>query len=216
MRKQAVIFDMDGVLIDSEPFYLKNIREFLERYGGHVDESLMKAIAGASRARTWRLVAQMWKEKAEAEEVERIFRAEYGPHHAPYREVMFPEVPELLKRLREKGLTLAIASSSSDESIGNMMRETGISQYFSLTVSGQNFRESKPNPEVYLYTLSRLGLPEEACIVVEDSTYGIQAAKRAGLQVAARRDERFSFDQSEADYIIERTGDIEKILEKIG
>ena len=176
----------------------------------------MKAIAGASRARTWRLVAQMWKEKAEAEEVERIFRAEYGPHHAPYREVMFPEVPELLKRLREKGMTLAIASSSSDESIGNMMRETGISQYFSLTVSGQNFRESKPNPEVYLYTLSRLGLPAEACIVVEDSTYGIQAAKRAGLQVAARRDERFSFDQSEADYIIERTGDIEKILEKIG
>ena len=80
-------------------------------------------------------------------------------------------------------------------------------------MSGKQFRESKPDPEIYLYTLSRLGLPAEDCLVVEDSVYGIQAAKAAGLTVAAVRDQRFSFDQSAADYLIDRTADLENILE---
>ena len=82
-------------------------------------------------------------------------------------------------------------------------------------MSGKQFRESKPDPEIYLYTLSRLGLPKEDCLVVEDSVYGIQAAKAAGLKVVAVRDQRFSFDQSAADRLIDRVADLKEIFEEL-
>ena len=74
------------------------------------------------------------------------------------------------------------------------------------------FRESKPNPQIYQYTLSKLGLPAADCLAVEDSTYGIQAAKAAGLQVAAVKDDRFSFDPSQADWFLSKTADLKELL----
>lgn len=80
-------------------------------------------------------------------------------------------------------------------------------------MSGKWFKNSKPDPEIYLYTLNKLGLLAEDCIVVEDSTYGIQAAKAAGLTVAAVRDTKFGLDQSMADYLIDQTCDLKGLLE---
>ena len=82
-------------------------------------------------------------------------------------------------------------------------------------MSGEMFKESKPDPEIYLYTLSKLGLAAEDCIVVEDSTYGICAAKAAGLKVAARRDTRFPFDQSGADYLLEETCRLKELVQEL-
>ena len=83
---------------------------------------------------------------------------------------------------------------------------------FDLIVSGNQFRQSKPNPEIYHYTAATLGIPEEQCFVVEDSTVGIQAAKNAGMTVAAYQDDRFGFDQSAADYHITSISEILKYL----
>lgn len=213
MRKKAVIFDMDGVLIDSEPVYIEMFRTFLQKHGCRIDERLVNTLAGASAGETWRIMARLWYEEIDPEELHRQFRREYPDFQIDYRAVVNPGVRELLQWLKEKGVTAALASSSSEQSIQRMLQETGFGPYFSFYVSGKQFRESKPDPEIYLYTLSRLGLPAEDCLVVEDSVYGIQAAKAAGLTVAAVRDRRFSFDQSAADYLIDRTADLENILE---
>lgn len=209
---KAVIFDMDGVLIDSEPVYLAHLRHFLEENHGKIDEELLYAMAGASSKKTWGLMAQMWREEIAPEAVQALYRAAYPDFQAPYREVLFPGVRELLAWLKEEQIRLAIASSSSERSIRRMLKETGLETYFSCLVSGEMFKESKPDPEIYLYTLSKLGLKAEDCIVVEDSTYGICAAKAAGLKVVARKDRRFPFDQSGADYLVEQTSQLKEVL----
>ncbi len=210
--KKAVIFDMDGVLIDSEPVYLAHLRHFLEENHCRVDEELLQAMAGASSKKTWGLMAQMWHKETSPESIQARYREAYPDFQAPYSKVLFPGVRELLAWLGEVQITAAIASSSSERSIRRMLMETELEAYFSCLVSGEMFKESKPDPEIYLYTLGQLGLPAEECIVVEDSTYGISAAKAAGLEVVARRDTRFPFDQSEADYLVERTCQLKEVL----
>lgn len=215
MKKKAIIFDMDGVLIDSEPIYLQLFRNLLEENHGTVDEEKLRALAGASGEKMWRVVAQMWKEEVGPEEMRDIYKKRYADYSFPYEKAAYPGIRELLGRLKEMGFTLALASSSSEQAIRGALDVMQIGGYFSCIVSGKMFRESKPNPEIYLYTLQKLGLPAEECIAVEDSTYGIQAAKAAGLQVAAVKDTRFSFDQSQADWLLEKTTDLQDLIIKL-
>ena len=83
---------------------------------------------------------------------------------------------------------------------------------FDLIVSGKQFKQSKPNPEIYHYTADTLGIREDECFVVEDSTVGIEAAYRAGMSIAGLKDDRFGFDQGKADYHIDSISDILKYL----
>ena len=215
MNKKAVIFDMDGVLIDSEPVYLEMFRRFIAENGGNAEEGTLRAIAGASARQTWVYMAQMWKEEIDPEELQREFRRQYPQFRVPYAEVVYPGVDSLLSWLKDKGVRMALASSSSDRAIRQMLEETGFETYFDCIVSGDMFQESKPNPEIYLYTLSRLELTAEECVVMEDSTYGIQAAKAAGLKVVAVKDHRFSYDQSSADCFVEKTANLREIFETL-
>lgn len=215
MAAKAVIFDMDGVLIDSEPVYIGMFRTFLLEHGCRIDEALLMTLAGASAGETWRIMAKLWYEETDPEALHQLFRREHPDFRIDYKAVMFPEVLELLQWLKERGVIMAVASSSSEQSIRRMFEETGFGPYFSFLVSGKQFRESKPDPEIYLYTLSRLGLPAEDCLVVEDSVYGIQAAKAAGLRVVAIRDQRFSSDQSAANRLIDRVSDLKEIFEEL-
>lgn len=212
MKKKAVIFDMDGVLIDSEPVYLQLFRDLLRENGCTVDEKRMYALAGASGEQMWRMVAQMWKEDIGPEEMRRIYKERYADYQFPYRETVCPGIRPLMNWLKEQQIVLALASSSSEQVIKDALKAMELEGYFFCIVSGKMFRESKPNPEIYLHTLSVLGLPAKECMAVEDSTYGIQAAKAAGLQVAAVKDTRFSFDQSQADWLLSRTADLKELL----
>ncbi len=213
MKKKAVIFDMDGVLVDSELVYLQMFRTFLEENECEIDEKLLYRLAGASSQRTWEIVARMWKEEITPQEMRRLYKKDHPSYEIPYKELLYSGVKDLLLWLKQEGVVAAIASSSSEESIQKMLKETRLSCFFDYYVSGKWFKNSKPDPEIYLYTLNKLGLPAEDCIVVEDSTYGIQAAKAAGLTVAAVRDTKFGLDQSMADYLIDQTCDLKGLLE---
>lgn len=214
MEKKAIIFDMDGVLVDSEPFYLNSFQEFIEKHHGNVIPSVLHAIAGASAKQTWIYVSQMWPEPITPENVRKIYKQEYTDFQIPYKEALFPGIQMMLSELKQMGFCLALASSSSEEAIKKMLAETNLESYFSCLVSGKWFKDSKPNPAIYLHTLKLLDLTPEECIAVEDSTYGIQAAKNAGIQVIAVKDSRFSFDQSEADDWVEKTVDLVEIVRK--
>lgn len=215
MKKKAVIFDMDGVLVDSESVYLRMFRTFLEENGCEVDDHTLYKLSGANSQRTWELMARMWKEEITPQEMRAVYKKAHPVDEIPYREILFPGVRELLVWLKEQGIITAIASSSSEEAIRKMLAETELSSLFSCYVSGKWFKTSKPDPEIYLHTLQKLGLPAGDCIVVEDSAYGIQAAKAAGLTVAAVRDTKFGTDQSAADHLIDRTCELQGLMEKM-
>lgn len=106
------------------------------------------------------------------------------------------------------GERMALASSSSKRTIDKVLSDCKIARLFDAVVSGEEFRQSKPNPEIYLHTLERLGLCADDCCCVEDSVPGITAGKAAGLTVIAKREERFGFNQDGADAIIDQISDL--------
>lgn len=125
-----------------------------------------------------------------------------------YGQIMNPGVPQTLDVLREAGVRVALASSAPMRFIHEALGQCGIDDKFELFVSGEQFRESKPNPEIYLHACERLGLEPAHCACVEDSFYGIAAGKAAGMYVIARREERFGFSQAAANVIVDQIPDL--------
>ena len=129
-----------------------------------------------------------------------------------YQKIFRPEARVLLDELKARGFKLALASSTQMEVIERVLKENEIFDYFEVVVTGAMFKRSKPDPEIYHYTAGKLGVKEEECFVVEDSTYGVTAAARAGMTVAALIDERFHFDQSLAAYRIRSLSEVSGLL----
>lgn len=214
-QKKAIIFDMDGVLVDSEPIYQRMFRQFLEENNCIIREDVFCKIAGASSSGTWEIMAQLWYEPIDGKKLHAEFRRQYPDFKIPYQEALFPGIKELLQWLTGNNYKLALASSSSEKNIDRMLEETGLKSYFSVVVSGNMFRESKPNPEIYEYTWSLLGFAKDECLVVEDSEYGILAGRAAGLEVVAIKDRRFGYDQSSSNYMIDQTYNLKEFLKKM-
>lgn len=199
---KAVIFDMDGVLIDSEIVYLEHqCRQLKEKYPWITPESLYP-IVGMSGQEYPSFMANLCRRTDDE-----LFRKELEDLNASckisYPEILRPQVRGVLQTLREMGMQIALASSSSAENIAQVLEECDLTQYFTSIVSGGQFTRSKPDPEIYLYTMQALGRKPKECLIVEDSTYGVQAGAAAGGIVAALRDDRFPFDQSKARFRIE-------------
>ena len=95
--------------------------------------------------------------------------------------------------------------------ITHVLDVCGLTGAFEYVTSGEQFHESKPNPEIYLHTLDLLGLPASVCCCVEDSVPGITAGKAAGLTVIAKREDRFGFSQDAADFIVDSIPDVLKV-----
>ena len=213
---KAVIFDMDGVLIDSEIVYLKGDLDFARTKNPAVRLEDLFGMVGSSREDAWSYMAravnngQTWQElRDEYRSSKDIFK------EMDYRSIFRREVPGILRELKSMGLRLAVASSTQLDLVERVLRENQIDSFFELVVSGAQFKRSKPDPEIYHYTASHLGLSESQCLVIEDSTFGVTAASRAGMKIAALIDDRFNFDQSLADYRMKELGEIPGIASRL-
>lgn len=197
---KAIIFDMDGVLVDSEREYLRLIERFLHESGASVKQEECLFLAGGTRMDEINFMAQ----KLHLSIDETIAKKEAFYHQYPidYRAIRKEYVVEILEFLKERDVKIALASSSPMDNIKEVLKACEISSYFMQCVSGEMFVHSKPDPEIYEYSVERLGLKKSEILVVEDSTYGIQAASRAGLKVIAVSDPLFHFDTHLADGII--------------
>lgn len=178
---KAVVFDMDGVLVESEPYYVSVIRDFYKSQGISLTLEEENSIYGSSDRYQWQMAAD--KLGVSLEEGKHQFDLWFNSRPIKYNEVLIDGVRELLACLRSNGILCAVASSSFPEDIARMLRECELEDAFDYTVSGTEFKESKPNPEIYLHTLDKLGVCAAETLVVEDSNYGIEAAVRAGIDV---------------------------------
>lgn len=213
MKFRAVIFDMDGVLIDSEYVYLSNTCKGLQKKRPWIREEDLYPSVGMDSVRTRELMFRIAGEPLNNREFDRELEEIYKlSDHVSYPDMLYPEVEKVLKALRKNGFKTALASSSRLAVIRKVLKQCGLEALFDHVVSGEQFRESKPNPEIYLTVMAAMGCRPEECLVVEDSTYGVKAGVGAGAQVAARKDLRFPFDQSGAAYHIDTLEDLMGIV----
>lgn len=211
---KAVIFDMDGVLIDSEIVYITNIhRYFSATYPQLTLEDLYPSVGMNATEDKPFFASLLGRDPTDPAFLEELHQA-YVSANIYYPDILRPQVPGLLKSLKDKGLQVALASSSSPQNIDRVLTQCNIKGCFDHIISGYQFKRSKPDPEIYLYTMAQLGRKPEECLIVEDSTYGIEAGAAAGVAVAALRDDRFPFDQSKAKYHIDTLDEILALVEK--
>lgn len=207
----AVIFDMDGVIVDTEKFYLDTLARLFEAEGIEVPFEDLCVTVGASYKDFKRNLVR-WFELGGEHLAEEEALARYNVweerSQPDFAALLNHGVVETIAELKRRGVRVALASSSPMSNILLVLEACGLSDAFELVTSGEQFHESKPNPEIYLHTLENLGLPAGDCCCVEDSVPGITAGKAAGLTVFAKREDRFGFTQEAADRIIDAIPDL--------
>ncbi|MBU0927836.1 MAG: HAD family phosphatase [Spirochaetes bacterium] len=187
-RVAAVLFDMDGTLLDSEPAYFESDRAFLSAYGIDYDEALNASFIGRGSMEMMRALARSFPDSplGDVPLEERIrLKDEAYSRFAPARVAPFPASVALAKALAGMGVPLAIASGSSPDVIAVMLEASGLGGLFPVRVSSAEVPRGKPAPDIFIEAARRCGVAPEACLVLEDSRYGVAAALAAGMACVA-------------------------------
>ncbi len=185
-RLQAVVFDMDGVLLDSEPLHHLVVNELLAEHGVRVDDALYRRYLGTTLEDTWSDLIRRFALPGTVADYRGRYDAAileaYRRHAVPA-----PGAVELVQGLRARGLKLGLASSSRTLWVETALARLGLATAFDAIVTGDMVRRGKPDPEIYLLAAHRLGVPPERCLAIEDAPAGVAAARAAGMTVVAVR-----------------------------
>lgn len=200
---RGILFDMDGVLADSEQYISKAAIMMFSEFGVTVKVEDFRPFTGTGENRYLGGVAEKYGVKADIEKIK-------ARTYQIYTEIIkgnlkpLPGAVNFVKACREKGLKTAVATSADKIKMEANLREIGIpSEMFNATVNGLEVENKKPWPDIYIKAASKIGLDPRECLVIEDAVSGIKAAKSAGCRCLALTT---SFDRSlleEADWICE-------------
>lgn len=183
-RLDAILFDMDGTLMDSEPCWLRADLAMIAAFGGFMTEEEHDACIGMGAVTFLPYVQEKYGITASFDEMMEfqektyleIARAELRP---------FPEMIHFAQWAREKGIPIAIASGSTNMIIEETTALTGIQEMFPVRVSSHEVENGKPAPDVFIEAAKRLAVKPENCLVLEDSPVGVEAAYQAGMHTVA-------------------------------
>lgn len=185
-RLEAVIFDMDGVLIDTEPIHYMIERKIFDQLELKVPENVHKTYLGVAGDFMYTDLkkryglSQTLKKLLEQDD---LFRCEYFRQSDAIH--INDGIPELLREIKMTGLKLAVATSSSPELAKILLNRCELFSFFDTVVSTAEAGKSKPAPDVYLLAAQRIGVLPDTCVVFEDSPNGLSAAKSAGMRCIA-------------------------------
>lgn len=213
--KKAVLFDMDGILYDSEGFYMDVTVGVMRELGYTGPEEPIWEVVGTTADGTWKILYDLLEGAYTGNEIRQRWVAKVKEHPLDYRAVMFEDIPGTLRRLKEAGIRMACCSSNSPHVIEASLEAMDIAGCFDYVISAEDLPRPKPDPLVYLTAAEQMGLKPEECAVYEDSAPGILAGRRAGMTVVARRDGRFKQDQSNAHKLVNSAAEMaDYILEE--
>jgi haloacid dehalogenase superfamily, subfamily IA, variant 3 with third motif having DD or ED/haloacid dehalogenase superfamily, subfamily IA, variant 1 with third motif having Dx(3-4)D or Dx(3-4)E len=212
----AVIFDLDGVLADSEAWWSKIDAKLLADYGVTYRGEHHQNVVGVN----YRLAVEFYKKafglSVPTEEMMRR-RGEIATEFFVNRIGLFPNVKEMLEELRKMKLHLAVATSSVSTSARPFLDRHQLTKFFDVIITGEEVEHGKPAPDIYLCAAEKLGIPSDACLVVEDALPGVAAAKAANMRVAAIPDTRFvdprEYDK-QADYVLNSLKELPALVRK--
>lgn len=201
---QTVIFDMDGVIVDTEPVHHFAYLQHFKDLNIDVSPEMYASFTGNSTKNIYERLKDIYKLTDEVpllvETKRNLFNDAFDKKEDLY---LLDGVLDLIKDLHSNGMQLVLASSSANVTIERIFKRFDLNQYFSHKVSGEDFPKSKPHPAIFLKAAALANTPVENCIVIEDSTNGIRASKAAGIYCVAYDSVNSKLqDLSEADQVI--------------
>lgn len=202
---KAIIFDMDGVIIDSEETWIKVVGDVFAEYGHEYTEYMQKKVFGSNAAR---IMKQNFDIKDSEAEISRNIKEKFRQKIISEGVKEIPGIYQLLERL-EKKFVLALASSTPRNVIEMIIEKLNIEYYFSVVLSGFEVKDPKPHPDIFLAVTEKIKLKPDECLVVEDSPNGVKAAKSAGMKCIALKSKYASESElKEADVIVKSLDEI--------
>ncbi|QGM81070.1 HAD family hydrolase [Otariodibacter oris] len=200
-----IIFDMDGVIVDSEFVGFSYLQKFVEQIKQRttpISHEEYSAIIGRSYDDLYLAIKDLSQSNLSIKEIG-IKLGEFSKQHLSnidYFSIFRKDILHIIQFAKQNNIKLALASSSEVKRMEQILADCGIRQYFDYVVSGTVFPKSKPHPEIYQHVLAHFNLSADQAIAIEDSSLGIESAKGAGIKVIAYEENRMAMDQSLADY----------------
>ena len=214
MATKAVIFDMDGVLFDTEGFYYRRREIFLNDKGISIKHIPPAFFIGVNMKQVWQKILVDDYANWDVEQLQKDYTNYKSKHPLPYQNLIFPDVKVILEKLVRHQFKIALASSSTKSDILLALNKTGIYDYFDLVLSGEEFPESKPHPAIYNEAAYQLGFPKSELLIIEDSEKGIAAGVSAGIEVWAIKDRTFGLNQRAASRLFSNLTEVVDFLLK--
>ena len=199
MPKKAAIFDMDGLFVDSERVYAEGWHYGFKHFGITPPEGFVESFTGHSAKSNDAKVAELLNDVDFAKKI-RAVREEYYQIKLHNGEIKLKKfAKEIAEKLKEKGLKVVLASSSSRARIDELLSQNGASHLFDAIVCADHVQKVKPDPEIYLVALASVGAKAEDAVAFEDTVIGATAAVRAGIDVCIVSEQLYQ-EQSNFDH----------------
>ena len=208
----TVIFDMDGVIVDTEPVHRYAYYQHFSELGIEVPEEMYTSFTGFSTKNTYQKVKEHFQLTQEVNELVLRKRALFNEAFDTKPDLELIEgVRALIVHLHQQGMELILGSSASKSTIHRVFNRFELFPYFTHIVSGEDFPQSKPNPAIFIHAASLAKIKaKEHCLVIEDSTNGIKAANAAGIKVLGYQSQNSKQqDYRTADFVIESFLDVD-------
>lgn len=211
---KAVIFDMDGVILDSEPIYDSSVTVHLRELGVEVEPEIFESTRGTTVVEFWSLLQKRYSlaDGVESLVLESVRRLDehFKTNESVQSMLGLHDFVDYLSSLDKR---LAVASSSRMNRISIILERFRIHSSFEVVVSGDEVNLGKPHPEIFQIAADKLGLEAQDCLVIEDSTNGVKAAKSAGMTcIGFRGSSRNKQDLSEADFVVEDFSHLKSVI----
>lgn len=213
----TVIFDMDGVLLDSEAIYLESLRQcLLSVTGRDLPIPKLSQVIGMSMTDITEKLIQEYDIHMSVRALIELQNEYFDRVMADTELKEIDGLTDFLQYLKERGYKIGLASSSELAWIKEVLYNLGVTEYFDLLVSGEAFEHSKPDPEIYNYAVDHLKAKKYETIVIEDSRNGVMAAKNAGLKVVAFKGASIKQETDGADYTVHSYREMKTLFDEIG
>lgn len=213
---EAIVFDIDGTMVDNMTFHSKAWIEFIRRHGFKLDEEeFLHETLGEHNDEIFDMLFERDVRGEEFdlldEEKEAIYREMYAPH---FKEV--PGLKDFLNQLKQTGIKIGVATTAPFKNRVFILETLELMDFFPVVVGGEHVSHGKPHPQTYLLAAKGLGIDPKKCLAFEDTPSGVKSAKSAGMTVIGVLTTQTEKDLKEADYFIRDYKEIELIKRRPG